>query len=139
MRAVDVHQSEMAALRLPTVRSAPVGKNPKKLVTATAMEFDKDAAEFREHVARWVDERPVPQADALDRSGEFPRELFREAGELDYFGVMYPERYGGSGAPNPHLCFTVLCEELPRGSMGFAAGGGTSDIMRLIVARQLGL
>jgi alkylation response protein AidB-like acyl-CoA dehydrogenase len=77
---------------------------------------------FRQAVARWVDQRLAPQAEALDRSGEFPRELFREAGELGFIGVMYPEQYGGSGVPNPYTCFSIVCEELARGSMGFAAG-----------------
>jgi alkylation response protein AidB-like acyl-CoA dehydrogenase len=42
-------------------------------------------------------------------------------GELGYLGLMYPERYGGSGIERPYLYYTVLCEELARGSMGFAA------------------
>jgi alkylation response protein AidB-like acyl-CoA dehydrogenase len=83
--------------------------------------FDPDLKEFRGHIARWVDERLIPQADALDRSGGFPRGLFKELGGLGYFGVMYPERYGGSGLERPYLHYTVLCEELARGSMGFAA------------------
>jgi alkylation response protein AidB-like acyl-CoA dehydrogenase len=83
--------------------------------------FDQDQLEFQRHIARWVDERLVPQADALDRSGAFPRELFRELGSLGYYGVMYPEAYGGSGLAKPYLSFTILCEELARGSMGFAA------------------
>jgi alkylation response protein AidB-like acyl-CoA dehydrogenase len=81
-----------------------------------------EAEEFRTYVARWVDERLVPQAEAIDHAGEFPRELFRELGELGYFGAMYPESAGGSGLQHPYTCFTVLCEELARGSMGFAAG-----------------
>ncbi|MBI3374009.1 MAG: acyl-CoA dehydrogenase family protein [Betaproteobacteria bacterium] len=84
--------------------------------------LDQDTQEFRDHVARWVDERLVPRAESLDRSGEFPHDLFREAGELGYFGVMYPESCGGSGLANPYTCFAVLCEEVSRGSMGFAAG-----------------
>jgi len=83
--------------------------------------FDEEIEEFRTHIARWVDERLVPRADALDRSGEFPRELFKELGALGYYGVLYPEQYGGSGLNKPYLRYTVLCEELARGSMGFAA------------------
>ena len=83
--------------------------------------FDEEIEEFRTHIARWVDERLVPRADALDRSGEFPRELFKELGGLGYYGVLYPEQYGGSGLNKPYLRYTVLCEELARGSMGFAA------------------
>ena len=83
--------------------------------------LDSDLWEFQSHIARWVDERLAPRADALDRSGEFPRELFRELGGLGYYGIMYPEHYGGSGMEKPYLHYTVLCEELARASMGFAA------------------
>lgn len=81
-----------------------------------------EAEEFRGYVARWVDERLIPQAEALDHAGEFPHALFRELGEMGYFGAMYAEDVGGSGLEHPYTCFTVLCEELARGSMGFAAG-----------------
>ena len=83
--------------------------------------LDQDAREFRAHIARWVDERLAPQAEALDRKEEFPRELFGELAGLGYLGTLYPESTGGSGLPNPYTCFAVLCEELSRGSMGFAA------------------
>lgn len=81
-----------------------------------------EVVEFRNHLARWVDERLAPRAEELDGSGEFEVELFRELGELGYIGSMYPEAVGGSGVAYPYTCFTVLCEELARGSMGFAAG-----------------
>src|SRR3990172_866285 len=84
--------------------------------------LDQDTQEFRSHIARWVDERLAPQADALDREGEFPHELFRELASLGYLGALYPESIGGSGLANPYTSFAVLCEELSRGSMGFAAG-----------------
>lgn len=83
--------------------------------------FDDDLREFRDQLARWVDERLLPRAEALDASEEFARDLFKELGELGYLGVMYPEEYGGSGVDKPYLYFTVLCEELARGSAGFAA------------------
>ncbi len=82
----------------------------------------EEAEEFRSHIARWVDDRLVPQAEALDEAGEFPRELTAELAELGYLGTMYPEDAGGSGLENPNLCFAILCEELARGSVGFAAG-----------------
>jgi len=85
-------------------------------------ELEAEAREFRQYIARWVDERLVPQAQALDESNAFSHELFRELGELGYYGVMYPESVGGSGLKYPYTCFTILCEELARGSMGFAAG-----------------
>ena len=81
-----------------------------------------ETREYRHHVARWVDERLMPQAEALDRSGEFAHALFREIGELGYLGTMYSQEAGGSGLDQPYTCFTILCEELARASVGFAAG-----------------
>ena len=85
-------------------------------------ELEAEAAEFRSYIARWVDERLVPQAEAIDHEADFSHELFKELGELGYYGVMYPESVGGSGLKYPYTCFTILCEELARGSMSFAAG-----------------
>jgi len=76
---------------------------------------------FRDQLGRWVDERLVPRAEQLDRSGEFARDLFEELGALGYLGVMYPEEYGGAGLEQRYLAYTILCEELARASMGFAA------------------
>jgi len=84
-------------------------------------EMRAEAEEFRHHLARWVDERLAPQAARLDEEGDFGHELFRELGELGYYGAMYPESAGGSGLAYPYTCFTVLCEELARASVSFAA------------------
>lgn len=81
----------------------------------------EEAEEFRNYIARWVDERLIPVAEEIDEAGEFPRELAKELGDLGYIGTMYPESAGGSGLENPNLCFAILCEELARGSVGFAA------------------
>ncbi len=83
--------------------------------------FDEDLIEFRNHISRWSQERLEPRAEELDKSGEFARDLFEELAGLGYLGTMYPEKYGGAGVKSPHLAFTILCEELARASMGFAA------------------
>jgi butyryl-CoA dehydrogenase len=83
--------------------------------------LDADLRQFRDAVARWVDERIVPRAQEIDQADVFPRELFRELGALGYFGVLYPEEYGGSGMKRRYLAYTILCEELSRGHMGFAS------------------
>ncbi|MDO9278582.1 MAG: acyl-CoA dehydrogenase family protein [Polaromonas sp.] len=82
----------------------------------------EETREYRHHLSRWVDERLKPRAEELDNSGEFSIELFREIGELGYLGTMYSEEAGGSGLKKPYTCFTILCEELARASVGFAAG-----------------
>lgn len=83
--------------------------------------LNDDERSFRDGVARWVDEKLVPRAEELDKSHDFARDLFEELGSLGYFGIMYPEACGGTGIDNPYLHYTILCEELARGSMGFAA------------------
>lgn len=82
--------------------------------------FTEDQKEFRSHIARWVDERLVPAAEELDKTNNSPMELFKELGELGYYGIHYPEEYGGSGVHTPNIYYTILIEELSRGSMGLS-------------------
>ncbi|MFH1033973.1 MAG: acyl-CoA dehydrogenase family protein [Pseudomonadota bacterium] len=84
------------------------------------MQLDADQREFQAHIARWVDERVLPVAEKLDQNHQFPRELFKELGELGYYGIHYPEQYGGSGLDSPNVYYTILIEELSRGSMGLS-------------------
>jgi len=83
--------------------------------------FTEEQREFRSHLTRWVDERLRPRADRLDRTGAFAQDLYRELGQLGYYGIMYPEVYGGAGLRDRNVHYTIFCEELARGSMGFAA------------------
>ncbi len=76
--------------------------------------------EFRQHVQRWTLDRLMPRANEIDRSGEFPRDLFEELAGLGYLGIMYDEEFGGLGADNRNVMFTILIEELSRASMSFA-------------------
>ena len=82
---------------------------------------------FRRTVARFVDTEVVPVADAIDARGEFPIALFRRLGALGYFGLRYPERYGG--ADGDMVTFCVLAEELGRGSMSLAAAAMMQSLM----------
>ncbi len=83
--------------------------------------------EFRRSVAKLVDAEIAPVADELDARGEFPLALFRRLGSLGYFGLRYPERYGGSEADMVTFC--LLAEELGRGSMSLAAAAMMQALM----------
>jgi alkylation response protein AidB-like acyl-CoA dehydrogenase len=83
--------------------------------------------EFRRSVARLVDSEIVPVADDIDARGELPLALFRRLGSLGYFGLRYPERYGGSEASMVTFC--LLAEELGRGSMSLAAAAMMQALM----------
>jgi alkylation response protein AidB-like acyl-CoA dehydrogenase len=78
-------------------------------------------------VAKFVDAEVVPVADDLDAKGEFPLALFRRLGELGYFGLRYPEQYGGAGTDMVTYC--LWAEELARGSMSVAAAACMQSLM----------
>jgi alkylation response protein AidB-like acyl-CoA dehydrogenase len=82
---------------------------------------------FRRSVAEFVDKEVVPVAAKLDEEGRFPTELFKKVGELGYFGVRYPEEYGGAGGDE--VMFTLMCEELARGSLSLAASVSMQCLM----------
>jgi alkylation response protein AidB-like acyl-CoA dehydrogenase len=83
--------------------------------------------EFRRSVAKLVETEIVPVADDIDARGELPPALFRRLGALGYFGLRYPEAYGGSEADMVTFC--LLAEELGRGSMSLAAAAMMQSLM----------
>ncbi len=89
--------------------------------------FTPEQEEFRRSVARFVDTEVVPAADAIDERGEFPAALFRRVGELGYFGLRYPEAYGGAGCDMVTYC--LFAEEMARGSMSLAAAAAMQSLM----------
>jgi alkylation response protein AidB-like acyl-CoA dehydrogenase len=91
------------------------------------MVFTREQEEFRRTVARFVDAEVVPAADAIDERAEFPTALFRRVGELGYFGLRYPEVYGGAGSDMMTYC--LFAEELARGSMSLAAAAAMQSLM----------
>ena len=61
--------------------------------------------EFAEGVVR-------PRAAAMDQSGQFPKDLFGQAGKLGLAGVSIPPEYGGSGMDV--VSYSIVIEEISR-------------------------
>lgn len=57
-----------------------------------------DRAALTDTVTRFARTEIAPHVDAWDAAGEFPRALYRRAGELGLLGLGYPEQYGGTPA-----------------------------------------
>lgn len=62
----------------------------------------------------------VPVANKLDPiKGDMPRELIERMGDLGFFGIVIPERFGGLGLGAFEYC--LVAEELARGWMSVAS------------------
>ncbi len=68
----------------------------------------------RDQVRRFAEQRIAPRAHEIDRSNEFPRDLWTEAGDLGLLGMTVSTEDGGSGMG--YLAHTVAMEEISRAS-----------------------
>jgi isovaleryl-CoA dehydrogenase len=69
---------------------------------------------LRKSVADFAQDRIAPRADEIDRSNQFPRDLWPEMGALGLHGITVEEEYGGSG--QGYLAHCIAMEEVSRAS-----------------------
>jgi acyl-CoA dehydrogenase len=81
--------------------------------------FSSEHEILRKQVRRFVETEIKPYARAWEDTGFVPREVLRRMGELGFFGIRYPQRYGGSEMDV--LASVVLAEELGRSTFGGVA------------------
>jgi butyryl-CoA dehydrogenase len=86
--------------------------------------------------ARFCDERIAPNASAVDEAHAFPQALFRELGDLGFFGMRYPEADGGTG--NDLLTFCLALIEVARGSLSLAGCAAMQSLMGTDFLHRLG-
>ena len=81
----------------------------------------------RRSVKDFVQKEIVPHVDDWEEMGEFPRELYKKAGDVGLLGIGYPEELGGT--PGDIFFQIAAWEEIMRcGSGGVAAGLGSLNI-----------
>ena len=80
--------------------------------TGSPIFFDETHRMLRDQVRRFVESEVKPQGDAWEEAGAVPRAVLRRMGELGFFGIRYPEAYGGSALDE--RASVVLAEELGR-------------------------
>lgn len=82
--------------------------------------FTEEHDMFRESLRSFLKKEVVPHIDKWEKEGSIERFIWKKFGEMGYFGLAYPEKYGGLDLD---LFYTViLLEELQRiNSGGFAA------------------
>ena len=78
---------------------------------------------LRETARRFVAEEVVPHAEKWEKAGHVPRDLFRRMGDLGFFGIRYPEKYGGSNLNA--IASAVLWEELAQSTFAGVTVGAS--------------
>ena len=85
-----------------------------------SMYFTEEHQLFRESLQDFLQKEVVPHIDKWEKTGTIERFIWKKFGDMGFFGISYPEAYGGLGLD---LFYTViLLEELQKiNSGGFAA------------------
>lgn len=84
------------------------------------MYFTEEHEAFRQSFRDFLNKEVVPHIDKWEKTGSIERFIWKRFGEMGYFGLNYPEKYGGLGLD---VFYTVIfLEELQKvNSGGFAA------------------
>jgi len=69
-------------------------------------------------VREWVRDKAGPASAGFEEKKEFPRDLFRQLGDMGLAGIPYEERFGGGG--QPYLTYLVVLEEIATGFLSLA-------------------
>lgn len=74
-------------------------------------QLNEDQIQIQDLLRRVVRERVVPRADEIDRTAEYPQDMFDLLKGLGLFTLPFPEQYGGAGSM---LSACIAIEELGR-------------------------
>src|SRR5689334_20479908 len=87
---------------------------PANQLPAFDFGLGEQAEMLRDSVRSFADDEIAPRAADIDRSNDFPMELWRKMGALGILGITVEEEYGGAGMGYLEHC--VAMEEVSRGS-----------------------
>jgi len=92
-----------------------------------SFEFTEEQKEFQSVARKFTREEILPQAAHLDKTGEYPHEIFNKAWELGLVNSDIPTEYGGLALGVLTEC--LICEEM---------GYGCTGISTALLANSLG-
>ncbi|HEX4889722.1 MAG TPA: isovaleryl-CoA dehydrogenase [Alphaproteobacteria bacterium] len=102
--------------------------------------FDFDLGEtadmLRDSISAFTASEIAPRAAEIDRSNEFPRDLWPRLGDLGLLGITVEEEYGGAGMG--YLHHVVAMEEISRGSASVGLSYGAHSNLCVNQIRRVG-
>jgi len=103
-----------------------------------SLDFDlgETADMIRDTVRAFTADKISPRAAEIDRSNEFPRDLWPQLGELGLLGITVEEEYGGTGLG--YLEHVVAMEEISRGSASVGLSYGAHSNLCVNQLRRWG-
>jgi acyl-CoA dehydrogenase len=90
--------------------------------------FNDTHQQARLSARKFIETHVRPTIGEWEEAGEFPRDIYRKAGEAGLLGIGFPEALGGTGEGDIFLKVAVSEELMRSTSGGFVAGIGSLDI-----------
>ncbi len=90
--------------------------------------FTETHEQVRLSVRKFIATHVLPHIDDWEEAGEFPRDLYRKAGEAGLLGIGFPEALGGSCEGDVFMKVAVSEELMRSTSGGLVASLGSLDI-----------
>ncbi len=86
----------------------------------------KEQAMIKSMAKDFADNVIQPRAIDIDKTARFPKDIFKQMGELGFMGIPFPEAYGGSGGDT--ISYALAVEEIGRvcGSTGLSYAAAVS-------------
>src|SRR5947209_14948084 len=99
-------------------------------------DLGETADAIRETVRDFSTHEIAPRAAEIDRSNQFPRDLWPKLGELGLHGITVEEEYGGSGLGYLEHC--IAMEEISRASAAIGLSYGAHSNLAVNQLRRNG-
>ncbi len=92
--------------------------------------FTEEHDLFRSSFRDFLEAEVRPNVNQWEKDGRIPRSIFKRFGEMGYFGITQPEKYGGMGLDIWYNL--IIDEEIARmNSGGFAASIGAHPLLAI--------